>query len=120
MDGLRQIICITCPKGCRAKVWREEGSIRIKGKICRKGRAYVEQEFIEPKRVLTSTVVVQNSHAKRLPVRTVSAIPKADLFRAMAKLSEVEVTPPIRVGSVIVPNIVGTGVDVIASDDLFG
>ena len=69
--------------------------------------------------MLTSTVVVENSYTKRLPVRTATAIPKADLLRAMAQLSEIQVSPPITVGSVIVPNIVDTGVDLIASDDLF-
>jgi CxxC motif-containing protein len=118
MNEIREIICITCPKGCNAEVWREEGSIKIKGKICKKGRAYVEQEFVEPKRVLTSTVVVENSYAKRLPVRTASAIPKADLLRAMEQLWEIQVSPPIEIGAVIVSNVAGTGVDVIASDDL--
>ena len=118
MDEIREIICITCPKGCNAKVWREEGSIRIKGKICKKGKAYLEQEFVEPKRVLTSAVGVVNSHAKRLPVRTESAIPKADLFRAMEQIWEIQVSPPIEIGAVIISNVADTGVDVIASDDL--
>ena len=118
MDDISEIICITCPKGCNAKVWQEEGSIKIRGKICRKGRAYVEQEFFEPKRVLTTTVVVENSHAKRLPVRTAESIPKKDMFRAMGQINRTKVSPSIRVGEVIISNLLNTGVDVISSDDL--
>lgn len=120
MEAIQEIICITCPKGCDAKVWEEEGSIKMKGKICKKGRVYIQQEFLEPKRVLTSTVVVANSRTKRLPVRTAEAIPKKDLFRAMEQLSKVSVKPPVRVGEVIISNLLDTGVDLIASDDVLG
>lgn len=120
MEAVQEIICITCPKGCDAKVWEEEGSIKMKGKICKKGRVYIQQEFLEPKRVLTSTVVVANSRTKRLPVRTGEAIPKKDLFRAMEQLSKVSVKPPVRVGEVIISNLLDTGVDLIASDDVLG
>lgn len=118
MEEVKEIICVTCPKGCHATVWEQEGSIEIKGKICKKGKAYIQQEFLEPKRVLTSTVVVAHSRAKRLPVRTVEAIPKKDLFRAMEQLSKVKVEPPVHVGEVIISNVLDTGVDLIASGDV--
>jgi CxxC motif-containing protein len=118
VEAIQGIICITCPKGCDAKVWEEKGSIKMKGKVCKKGRAYIQQEFLEPKRVLTSTVVVADSSTKRLPVRTAEAIPKKDLFRAMDQLSKVRVRAPVHVGEVIISNLLETGVDLIASDDV--
>ena len=118
MEKKHEIICITCPKGCRAKVWREEGAVRITGKICKRGKAYLQQEFIEPMRILTSTVVVEGSTRKRLPVRTAGSIPKKDLFASIEALARVRVRPPLEMGQVIIPDIVHTGVDVIASDDL--
>jgi CxxC motif-containing protein len=118
VEEVKEIICITCPKGCHAKVWKEEEAIKIKGKICKEGEAYLQQEFIEPKRMLTSTVVVENSRIRRLPVRTAEAIPKKELFRVMDRLSRVRVRPQVHVGEVIISNLLDTGVDVIASDDL--
>ncbi len=118
MEKTREIICITCPKGCDAQVWQEGESIKIKGKICKEGKAYLQQEFMEPVRVLTSTVVVENSRAKRLPVRTAEAIPKKQLFQCLEEMMKVRASPPIEMGQVIIPNILNTGVDVIASDDL--
>jgi len=114
----KTIICIVCPKGCEAQVLQKEETIEIKGKICKKGREYITQEFVEPMRTLTSTVVVKNSRMKRLPVRTSGPIPKKDLFRAVDVLSPVAVRPPIRIGDVILPDLLGTGIKVIASDDL--
>ena len=119
MSNVQELICITCPKGCVTKVWKENGDIKIEGKICKKGTDYIKQEYIEPKRILTSTVVVERSAVKRLPVRTREAIPKKKLFVAMDQLSEIRIKPPVKVGDVIISNLLDTGIDVIASDDLF-
>lgn len=118
MSNLQELICITCPKGCVTKVWKEKGQINIEGKICKKGKNYIKQEYIEPQRVLTSTVVVDGSTTKRLPVRTHKSIPKKKLFIAMSRLSEIRIKPPVKIGDVIISNLLNTGVDVIASDDL--
>jgi CxxC motif-containing protein len=118
MNDVKEIICITCPKGCEARVWMEEGAIKIKGKICKKGKEYLEQEFRGPRRVLTSTVIVLNSRIKRLPVRTSKGIPKKDQLRAMEQLARVKVRPPVRIGEVIIANLLSTDVDVISCDDL--
>ena len=118
MSNLQELICITCPKGCVTKVWREKGDIKIEGKVCKKGTEYIKQEYIEPKRMLTSTVVVERSEVKRLPVRTREAIPREKLFTAMSELSEIRVKPPVRIGDIVISNLLDTGVDVIASDDL--
>jgi CxxC motif-containing protein len=118
MSNPQELICITCPKGCITKVWKEKGDIKVEGRICKKGKEYIKQESIEPKRILTATVVVELSPIKRLPVRTREAIPRNKLFTAMDHLAEIRIKPPVKIGEVIIPNLLNTGVDVIASDDL--
>jgi len=118
MREAKNLICITCPKGCEARVWAEEGSLKVRGKICKKGKSYLKQEFQEPKRTLTTTVLTQDSRLKRFPVRTSGSIPKKDLLRAMDYLSSVKVRPPVKASDVIVRDLLQTGVDVIACDDL--
>ena len=118
MKGAKNLICTTCPKGCEAAVWAEEGEVQLKGKICKKGKSYLEQEFREPKRTLTTTVITRDSRLKRFPVRTSGPIPRKDLFRAMEFLASVEVRPPVKESDVIVRDLLHTGIDVIACDDL--
>ena len=118
MTQIQELICVVCPKGCVTKVWKENDSVKIEGKICKRGQAYLKQEYIEPKRILTSTVVVENSTKKRLPVRTAQAIPKKKMFPIMAQLAKVTVQPPVHIGQTIVADILSTGVDIVASDDL--
>jgi CxxC motif-containing protein len=118
MKETKDLICITCPKGCEAKVWSDDGDIKVKGKICKKGKAYLEQEFREPMRILTTTVVVENSQVRRLPVRTAKPFPKKDLFKAMEQIARVSIKPPVRIGEVVLADVAGSAVDLIAADDL--
>lgn len=112
-----EIICIACPKGCRTEVVEKEGEVIVVEKICKQGKAYVKQEYKDPRRVLTATIAVVNSPIRRLAVRTAEAIPKKDILPGMAALSQKQVAPPIKMGDVILENI-SAGIPVIASEDL--
>jgi len=92
----------------------ERGAIKVKGKICKKGKHYLEQEYVEPLRVLTSTVVVTDSIHGRLPVRTAKPIPKEKLLDCMEEINKIRVKPPIRIGDIILTNIADTHADIIA------
>lgn len=112
-----KVICIACPKGCRTEVIEKEGEVIVIDKICKQGKAYVKQEFKDPRRVLTTTVAVINSPTRRLAVRTAAAIPKKDIIPSMAILSKKCVAPPINMGDVILENI-SAGIPVIASENI--
>lgn len=116
MDS-KEIICVACPKGCRTEVVEKADEIIVVEKICKQGKAYVRQEFKDPRRMLTTTVIVEKSPIRRLAVRTTAAIPKNDIRSCMAVLCSKSVSPPIKMGDVIVKNI-SDGIDVIASEDL--
>ncbi len=118
MGNAREIICTVCPKGCAAQAWEEKGQIRVEGEGCKKGKPYIEQEYRDPRRILTTTVLTESRRFRRLPVRTSAPIPRGDLFKTMVRLSEVRVRPPVEIGQIILPGIC-EGVDVIASDDMF-
>ena len=62
MSDPKKIICITCPKGCEAAVSKEGDSIQIKGKICKKGKAYIAQEFKEPMRTPVSRPLINSGN----------------------------------------------------------
>lgn len=116
MEEKRQLICINCPMGCRMEVTKtENGGWLIEGNQCNRGKIYAVKELTAPTRVLTTTVVLNSNLYRRLPVRTKEAIPKEKIFEAMEVLNHVEVQAPVQVGDIVVKNILGTGVDVIAS-----
>ncbi len=109
-----KIVCIACPRGCRAELLVEGAEVlEVEGIQCKRGRDYVAQEFRNPVRVLTTTVRIEGGGY--LPVRTRGAVPKDRILEIAAALRKVVARPPVAVGDVIYPNILETGVDVVAT-----
>ncbi len=114
----KDMICIVCPLGCKLKVIKNDTSETgyvVEGNKCFRGADYGVKEMTNPTRVLTTTVIISDAPVKRLPVRTSGAIPKHLINQAMDLINKVEVESPIKVGQVIVKNILDTGVDVVTS-----
>ena len=114
---MTELICIGCPKGCHLKV-DEENGYAVTGNSCPIGAEYGANELKNPTRVLTSTVRIVGGLHDCLPVRTNKPIPKPLLLQAMAELKNIEVKSPVRMGDVIVSNILDTGADVIATRNM--
>lgn len=69
-------------------------------------------------RVLTTTVAVSGGEETLLPIRTAEAIPLALHAHAMDLIRDPVVNAPIRMGDVVLPNLLDTGTDLIASMDI--
>ncbi len=113
-----EITCINCPVGCRMTVTVENGEVKsVTGHTCKRGETYAHQECIAPERMVTAVVPVRNSEMP-LSVKTRTPIPKKEIFNCMKALSDVELDAPIAIGSVVLPDVCGTGVDIIATRSL--
>ena len=69
-------------------------------------------------RVLTTTVAVSGGDEALLPVRTAEAIPLALHAQAMDLIRGLKVKAPIRMGDVVLEDLLNTGIDLIASMDI--
>lgn len=114
----KEFPCIECPKGCRLSVTIDGGAVSVSGNSCPKGAEWGAKEAVLPMRTLTSTVAVQGSARRRLPVRSSGEIPLARIKDAMAALDTIVVRPPIAYGDAILRDALGLGVDIVATDDL--
>lgn len=114
---MKKLICIMCPKGCHLTV-DEANDYKVTGHSCPKGVTYGKAEVTNPVRVLTSTVVVDGGRYPRCPVKTVAGIPKGELKEAMAQINQVHLQAPVRIGDIVVKNILNTGVDVVATSNM--
>lgn len=115
----KEIICTVCPTGCTIRVEGENGNITsIEGFSCPRGKAYAENEFISPVRILTSTAKVKGAKTPLVAVRSKTPIPKDKLFDCMAEIRKLEIAAPIKRGDVLIADVCGTGVDIIASGDV--
>jgi len=110
-----EIICTVCARGCRVAVSEDGGELVIKGKLCRNGQEYVRQEYRDPRRVLTTTIRVQDQQGKLIPipVRTKGPVPKGKIMECMRFIKGLKLSVPLKIGDVIVHNLLETGEDLI-------
>jgi len=113
------MVCIECPKGCVLAVNIENGRVvKVQGTKCPKGAAYAVMEVQEPMRILTATVVSEGSSLKLIPVRTNKPIPKKDILKAMEEIRKIRVKPPVKVGGIIIKDLLGLGVKVVVTREV--
>ena len=120
VSSTTQYLCIGCPLGCRLEVDEDRGGdiVEIRGFSCRKGKTFAEREHTDPRRMITTTVGVTGGLWARLPVHATEEMPKHLMWDVIEALRRVTVTAPVAVGDVIVPRVLGTDVDVVASRDM--
>ena len=112
----RELICINCPLGCPLTVTIENGEvIKVTGNTCPRGEAYGRKECTNPTRIVTSTVRIEGGSLPVISVKTASDIPKGKMADVVSELKNVILTAPVHIGDVVVENIAGTGVNVIAT-----
>lgn len=90
----------------------------VTGNSCPRGDTFAHQELTCPMRVLTTTVAVSGSDEALLPVRTAEAIPLALHAQAMDLIRGLVIEAPIRMGDVVLEDLLNTGIDLIASMDI--
>ncbi|MBP3522096.1 MAG: DUF1667 domain-containing protein [Clostridia bacterium] len=113
------LICIGCPLGCPLTVEMEGSEVKaVSGNTCPRGDAYARKELTNPTRIVTSTVRVAGGKLAMVSVKTASDIPKGKIFDCVKALKDVEVKAPVKIGDVIVENVAGTGVNIIATKNV--
>ena len=111
----QQITCINCPMGCRMTVTLEAGKVvRVTGNTCKRGERYAEQECTAPQRMVTAVIPLEGARTP-LSVKPRTPIPKEKLRACMDALSALRLSAPVSAGSVVLADVCGTGVDVIAT-----
>ena len=113
---MKKIICITCPLGCEITVSGEGKTIHsIEGQQCKRGETYARDEFIAPMRIFTSSVRVLGAKAPLVPVRSREPIPKETLLQCVEQLRNLQLTAPVSLYDVVIPNVLNTGVDIVTT-----
>lgn len=114
-----KMICIDCPIGCEINV-THDGKIvlEIDGNKCKKGIDYTETEITDPRRMVITTVRVRGGFHHLVPVRSTEPVSKTKIFSILKKLRKVELKTPVKIHQVVLPDAVGTGIDIVTSRSL--
>lgn len=110
----KTITCIICPVGCEITVTATGKTIeKIEGNQCKRGIQYSTDEFLNPKRILTTTVKIDGDNLPVVSVRSDKPLPKNMIFNCMEIIKKVSIKAPVRMGQVVIENILDTGVNII-------
>lgn len=111
---VKNIVCTVCPKGCRiTAVMEGENVVEVTGHTCKRGEVYAEAECTNPVRVLTTTAMTDKGNV--ISVKTKEAVPKKLMYECMEAVNGIVIKTPVKVGDVVMDDICGTGVSVIAT-----
>jgi CxxC motif-containing protein len=120
MSRSKTLTCIVCPLGCRisVKTGDDGGIAEITGNSCKRGVAYAQDECTNPLRTITSTVRTAGSLSRVVPVKTDKPVPKALIMDCMREINKARVSLPVRIGDIIIKDLLGTGANVIATGNV--
>lgn len=111
------LTCIRCPRGCQVSVAADGGGqvLSVSGNLCARGGAYARAEVTNPVRTVTTTVPVEGGRTARVSVKTEHEVPRDAVMDVMRALAGVTASAPVEIGDVVVSNVAGTGVDLVAT-----
>lgn len=118
MAAKKELVCIVCPIGCRMAVTMPDdasGKPTVEGNACPRGAEYAIRECTAPTRTVPSTVAIRGAFLPRLPVKTALPVPKARIMACMEQIRRVVVDAPVETGAVIIDDVAGTGVALVAT-----
>lgn len=94
------------------------GELIIEGHSCKRGEVYAREEFIAPKRILTTTIRVENGFLPLIPVRSDKPILKDKLREILKEIAQTVTNAPIKMGDILIEDVLGLEINIIASRDL--
>lgn len=114
-----KLTCIACPMGCPLSVEMDgDKVVSVTGNTCPRGKVYGEKEVTNPTRIVTSTVKVSGGESVMVSVKTKNDIPKGKIFDVVKALKGVEIPAPVKIGDVVIADVAGTGVDIVATKNV--
>jgi len=110
-----RLTCILCPVGCELETERTADGLQVRGNQCEKGIGFAEEEILHPMRNLATSVPLRGTASQMVSVRLSGPVPRDKIFPILAEIGKLRPKPPIRRGLVLIPNVLGTGVDVVST-----
>ena len=95
--------------GCKLTVELENGKVTaVIGNNCPRGKMYAENEVVDPKRVITSTVKLVSGGV--VPVKTDAPVSKKHMFEVMEIINSISIEKPVKTGDIVKENVFGANI----------
>ncbi len=113
-----QLVCIVCPNGCNLVVSTEGNNVVVEGAKCPRGVAFANAELTCPTRTVTTSVRTTLLGYPVVSVKTDGEIAKDKIMPLIKLLSTITLTEYMDIGSVVVPNALDTGVNIVLTTQM--
>ena len=116
MTNQQEITCIVCPIGCKIMVQSDGPSAKVlTGHRCKEGISYATTEALDPRRMLTSSILVHDGEWPLVSVKTSNSVPKKDIFNVLKDIQKTSVNAPVKRGDILLSNVANLNIDIIAT-----
>ena len=113
-----ELVCISCPNGCKLTVENKNGEIKVTGNKCIKGETFAKEELLAPKRSVTTTVKTIYQELPVVPVRTDGEIPKEKIFDFIGLCKNIVLSKEYDSEEIIAEKILDTDINLICTIDM--
>ncbi len=116
MTKEKRITCIVCPIGCKILV-KSRGKLieNLKGNKCVKGIEYAKNEALDPRRMLTTSVLVIDGEWPLVSVKSSQPVSKDKVFKILKEIKKIKLNAPVKSGQEILKNVANTDSNIIAT-----
>ena len=119
MTEEKEITCIVCPIGCKIQVKTDGKHFEVcDGHKCKRGIEYARYEALDPRRMLTSSILVKDGEWPLVSVKSSKTIPKNKVFDVLIEIKKAKINAPVNLGQIIIKNVADTKIDIIATKSI--
>jgi len=116
MTNEKKITCIVCPIGCKILLKTDGKNFEaIGGNKCKRGVEYAKNEALDPRRMLTTTVLVKNGQWPLVSVKSTKPVPKQKIFEVLKETKKIILKAPVTSGQVVLENVSDTKINIVAT-----
>lgn len=114
-----ELTCVCCPVGCRLSgAFAPSEKAKISEQTCPAGWSYTAQEQRVRTRMVTALLPVSNGTVP-LRVRSSRPVRRENIYQILKELSQITASVPVYEGEIIVKNICGLEVDIVAAEEYY-
>ena len=116
MTSEKEITCIVCPIGCKIIVGSDGKKLEVlEGSKCKRGVEYARHEALDPRRMLTTSILVEGGEWPLVSVKSSRPVPKDKLFLVLKEIRNVKVKAPIKSGELLIENVANININIIST-----
>lgn len=115
---MSELICISCPQGCRLSAEYSGNDLIVSGNRCPRGERYARQELTDPRRVVTAVLRSESAEHPFIAVRTAAPVPRKMIPRLLNTLYRITLPADVKNGDIVLENVDNSEISVIVTENI--